>query len=964
MRAFLSLRATDSSAGVVVAPARRDSAGRALIATLLLCVGYYAGGTIGMGLRLVPGGPCEIWLPQGILLAALLTAPVRRWWLYGLALLPTHMLLTAVLNPQVPASMMYVQFAGQIVQAVVAAALLRPILGTPPRLEGLRRMGAFIFGGTFLVPCVVQAIVVGAYLAGGFVHEFWAPWQQRVLARMAGGVIVAAPILYFAANGLTAIRRQPRRVTELALLTACLTVAMRMLFAWEPGHAPHQWLVIVPLPFLLWSAVRFGPGALGLHLLGVVLVALLCTKAGRGAFATGSVAQNIVALQGFFLFISIPLMLLAALVWQHARAAASLRRSKEQYRSVVEDQADLICRFLADGTYTFVNAAYCRTFQRSSEELIGQKLWQFIPAHERPTSEAFLTAITPDNPVASIEHEVAAPGGEARWMEWTDRGFFDERGRVVEFQAVGHDITDRKRAEEVIRQSEEQVRHFVQHVPAAVAMFDRDMRYLIYSPRWLTDYKLGARDLVGRSYYEVFPEIPERWKEVHRRCLKGSVAVYDDDSFVRIDGSTEWLRWEVRPWRNTRNEIGGIIMFTEVITERKRAEEEHRRLVAQARVAEALREVDRRKDEFLAMLSHELRNPLAPIAMAIEIMRLREPADDSIVWARDVIGRQTAQLTRLVDDLLDVSRITLGKITLNRSALDLRQIVAQAVEAAHPLLTERHHHLAIDVSTEALPIWGDGARLTQIIANLLNNAAKFTADGGHIALAARREGARIVLSVKDDGVGIPTDMRERVFDLFTQIERRRAQRKQEGLGIGLALVKRLVEMHDGDVEAHSEGPGCGSELVVRLPIAAADRPIAGGAAHGGPDAAGVSRAERILVVDDNVDAAESLSRLLRMQAHEVRVAYDGLAALAAARDMNPDIVLLDIGLPEMDGLEVAKNLRAVGDGPRPLLVAMTGFGQAEDRARTAAAGFDHHLTKPVDPKLLQSLMRTARGARA
>ena len=208
-------------------------------------------------------------------------------------------------------------------------------------------------------------------------------------------------------------------------------------------------------------------------------------------------------------------------------------------------------------------------------------------------------------------------------MEWTDRGFFDERGRVVEFQAVGHDITDRKRAEEVIKQSEEQVRHFVRHVPAAVAMFDRDMRYLIYSPRWLIDYKLGDQDLVGRSHYEVFPEIPERWKEVHRRCLAGAVEVNDDDSFVRTDGSTDWLRWEVRPWRNARNEIGGIIMFTEVITERKRAEEEHRRLVAQARVAEALREVDRRKDEFLAMLAHELRNPLAPIAMAIEIMRLQ-----------------------------------------------------------------------------------------------------------------------------------------------------------------------------------------------------------------------------------------------------------------------------------------------------------------------------------------------------
>jgi PAS domain S-box-containing protein len=963
MRGLLSLQATDAPAGDAVAPARGHPTRRALIATLLVCGGYYAGGALGMELRLVPGGPTEIWLPQGILLAALLMAPARRWWLYAAALLPTHAQLTAVLSPQVPASMMFVQFAGQFVQAALAAALLRHILGNPPRLDSLRRMGAFIFGGTFLVPLVVQAVVVGIYVASGFVHDFWAPWQQRVLARMAGAVIVAAPILSFAATGLVGIRRRPRWVAELVLLTACLSVALPLFFAWRPGHPPHQWLVIVPLPFLLWSAVRFGPGALGLHLLLVVLVALFGTRTGRGPFATGSVAQIIIALQGFFLFISIPLMLLAALVWENAQAAASLRRSREQYRSVVEDQTDLICRFLADGTYTFVNAAYGRYFQRPAEEMIGQKLWQFLPAYPRPISEAFLATITPENPVASIEHEVAGAGGEARWMEWTARGFFDERRRVVEFQAVGHDITDRKHVEEVITQSEEQVRYFVRHVPAAVAMFDRDMRYLFYSPRWLTDYKLGDQDLVGRSHYDVFPETPERWKEVHRRCLAGAVEVHDDDSFVRIDGSTDWLRWDVRPWRNARNEIGGIIMFTEVITERKRAEEEHRQLVAQARVAEALREVDRRKDEFLAMLAHELRNPLAPITMALEIMRLQEPGDDSIVWARDVIARQTAQLTRLVDDLLDVSRITLGKITLNRSALDLGPIVAQAVEAVQPLFTARHHRLVIDVPAEPLPIWGDGARLTQIISNLLNNAARFTGDGGHIALAARREGARLVLSVKDDGIGIPPDMRERVFDMFAQIEWP-GQRKQEGLGIGLALVKRLVEMHDGDIEALSAGAGRGSELVVRLPLAEDDRPIANGAAPAAPDAARGARPERILVVDDNVDAAESLSRVLRLSAHEVRVVHDGLAALAAAREMNPDVVLLDIGLPELDGLEVARSLRRRADGPRPLLVAITGFGQAEDRARTAAAGFDHHLTKPVDPKQLQTLMQTARGERA
>jgi CheY-like chemotaxis protein len=362
------------------------------------------------------------------------------------------------------------------------------------------------------------------------------------------------------------------------------------------------------------------------------------------------------------------------------------------------------------------------------------------------------------------------------------------------------------------------------------------------------------------------------------------------------------------------------------------------------------------------MLSHELRNPLAPITMAIEVMRLREPADDSIVWARDIIARQTAQLTRLVDDLLDVSRITLGKITLNRSALDLRPIVTQAVEAVQPLFTARRHQLAIDLATEPLPVVGDGARLTQIISNLLNNAARFTAEGGHIVLSARREGTRAVLSVKDDGIGIPPDMRERVFEMFTQLSSP-GQRKQDGLGIGLALVKRLVAMHEGEIEARSEGAGRGSEMVVRLPIDVDQRALEDRAGPGLSEAARTSRPERILVVDDNVDAAETLSRLLQLSAHEVRVAHDGLAGLAAAREMKPDVVLLDIGLPKLDGLEVARSLRACVEGPRPLLVAITGFGQTEDRARTAAAGFDHHLTKPVDPKLLQKLMQTAREAR-
>jgi len=672
----------------------------------------------------------------------------------------------------------------------------------------------------------------------------------------------------------------------------------------------------------------------------------------------------VLALQGFFFAISIPLMLLAALVRQYARATASLRQSQAQYRSIVEDQSELICRYRADGVYTFVNGAYCRYFQRSADQLIGQTLWQFIPAQEQAQAWASLATITPQRPVAVMEYHLITDGGDVRWQQWTNRGFFDERGHIIEYQAVGRDITDNKRGEEAIRQSDKQLRTFVLHSPAAVAMFDRDMKYIICSRRWMIDYKLGYQDVIGRSHYEVFPEVPEHWRQIHRRCLAGAIETNDDDSLLRADGSTDWLRWEVRPWHDVRGEIGGIMMFTEVITERKRAEEEHRQLVAQKHVAEVLQEVDRRKDEFLAMLAHELRNPLAPIVLAAEIIRMAEPTDDSINWARDVIARQAAQLTRLVDDLLDVSRITLGKIKLNMAALDLGPIIAQAIEATQTLFTSRRHSLMLDMPDKLLRIRGDSARLTQIISNLLNNAAKFTGEGGQVTLRVRQSASRVVLSVADNGDGIPAPMLERVFDLFTQLEgaRDRSDRAQDGLGIGLALVKRLVEMHDGEIEARSEGPGRGSEFIVRLPMVAEqtthDATTAAASAATPPPE---PRRERVLVVDDNIDAAETLSRMLRLQAHEVLMAHDGVAALAAASQMNPDVVLLDIGLPQLDGLEVARRLRERAEGPRPLLVAMTGFGQDEDRARTAAAGFDHHLTKPVDVQLLNTLIQTARS---
>jgi len=377
------------------------------------------------------------------------------------------------------------------------------------------------------------------------------------------------------------------------------------------------------------------------------------------------------------------------------------------------------------------------------------------------------------------------------------------------------------------------------------------------------------------------------------------------------------------------------------------------------RLIDQLRQADRRKDEFLAVLAHELRNPLAPVRNAVEVMRLRDVDDPGLGRARDIIDRQVQQMTRLVDDLLDVSRITRGKVELQKESVDLAAVVARAVEISRPLIDARRHELAVTLPPEPVRLEADAARLAQVVANLLNNAAKYTEERGHIWLTVEREGPEAVVRVRDTGVGIPAEMLAQVFDLFTQVTHS-LDRSQGGLGIGLTLVRSLVEMHGGGVRAHSGGPGQGSEFVVRLPLLAGRR-----AAGSGPGAGGrpiESSARRILVVDDNGDAADSLAMLLRLMGNDVRTAPDGPAALEAARAYRPDVVLLDLGLPGMSGYEVCRRLREGHFANGPLVVALTGYGQDEDRRRTREAGFDRHLVKPVNPDELRGVLAEGPGS--
>lgn len=426
---------------------------------------------------------------------------------------------------------------------------------------------------------------------------------------------------------------------------------------------------------------------------------------------------------------------------------------------------------------------------------------------------------------------------------------------------------------------------------------------------------------------------------LERCCAEDVLDVCRNHQFALARRAGEWELLESSPLRIAKDEL-----------RRLNEELEHR---VQDRTAE-LQGALRARDEFMAMLAHELRNPLAPIRNAAQVLRLLTPPDAHLSWARDVIDRQVLHLSRMVDDLLDVSRVTRGRVELQKQEVELATLLAQAVETSRPLIDERRHTLHLALPQEPVHLDADVTRLSQVMSNLLNNAAKYMEPGGRIWLSAEVQGTEALLRVRDEGVGIPAEMLSRIFDPFMQVDRS-LDRSEGGLGIGLALVRSLVEMHGGSVEASSDGPGHGSEFTVRLPVlraGEAPEPRAESSPKEGPAPAG----RRILVVDDNLDGAESLSMLLELAGHEVHLAHDGEEALARFETVRPEVVLLDIGLPKLDGFEVARRLRGDGKNRDILLIALTGYGKEGDRALSREAGFDHHLVKPVEPSTLMDLL--------
>ncbi|MDN4057206.1 PAS domain-containing protein [Massilia sp. YIM B02769] len=510
--------------------------------------------------------------------------------------------------------------------------------------------------------------------------------------------------------------------------------------------------------------------------------------------------------------------------------------------------------------------------------------------------------------------------------------------------ALAEDMVDRTwfaldslRAQAALRAERDQSRQIFDNMAEGFALLDADWTILQVNETGTRLIRRTHAELLGRKLWDAMPHLAGGPVEaLYRRVQAGGQPEYLEHRQILPDGAGAWIESRAYPLPEQR-----LAVFFRDIGKRKEAEDK-------------LREADRRKDEFLAMLAHELRNPLAPIGAAAHLLRLGRLDEERVRHTSQILGRQVDHMTHLIDDLLDVSRVTRGLVELDMAPVDIRHVVADAIEQVAPLMQKRRHHLHSHIPPDTTVVLGDRQRLVQVLANILNNAAKYTDEGGSISLTSEVRADHVVIEVSDNGIGMTPELAARAFDLFAQAERT-SDRAAGGLGLGLALVKSLVELHGGSVTAASAGLGQGSRFSVCLPrMAAAPASEAAGAGDGA--AAPAKAALRVLVVDDNADAAAMLAMVLQAYGHQVAVEHGSLAALARARSERPDVCILDIGLPDIDGNELARRLRALPETAHAVLIAVTGYGHDSDRRKSLAAGFDHHLVKPADAAQLAAIL--------
>ncbi|HEY2748565.1 MAG TPA: ATP-binding protein [Polyangia bacterium] len=633
----------------------------------------------------------------------------------------------------------------------------------------------------------------------------------------------------------------------------------------------------------------------------------------------------------------------------------TLKGADHLYRQLVETMNEGALMLAPDASVVYCNARIATLLKMPLERMIGVPLRRFIPPRWQHAVDALLRVV--DGGTAKTEAELVDTDGEHIPVYLSATASWEQDQKLV--CVIATDLSEQKRSQEIIA-AERFAASIIDQAAEGILVCDLDRRVIRASQ---AAHLLAGGNVLLQPLEKVFPltvsDDVGGLIGVLELALRGERISGVEATLARPGEGSIDLLLSIGPVLGGSGEPLGCVLSFVDITASKRATEERLRLLEREQAARAEAEdASRAKDEFLAMLGHELRNPLAPILTALQLMRLK--GEPSFAREREVIERQVKHVVRLVDDLLDVSRITQGKVDLDRRPVELASAVVRAIEYASPLIEQRNHILSVDVAPRGLLVLADDTRLTQVVANLLTNAAKYTDPNGRIHVAGFKEDDEIVLRVSDNGVGISAEILPNLFDTFVQ-GRRTLDRSEGGLGLGLAIVRSLVSRHDGKVAVRSDGIGRGSEFEVRLPAL----PIESVDAHPPSPLPAVellaspAHAKRVLIVDDNSDAADLMAESLGALGHLTRVAYDAPSALQVAEEFKPDVAFLDIGLPVMDGYELARRIRRSEEAvPNVRLVALTGYGQETDRKLSAAAGFDEHLVKPIDLGRLHSVIQS------
>jgi PAS domain S-box-containing protein len=624
----------------------------------------------------------------------------------------------------------------------------------------------------------------------------------------------------------------------------------------------------------------------------------------------------------------------ATVVLQRQLAERALKHSESQFLNFADTAPSMLwvtepngsCSFLSRGWYAFTG--------QGREAGLGLGWTAMIHPDDRAGARQAFVEANARREAFSLEHRIRHIDGGYRWVIDAGRPRFSNEGDFLGFVGSVLDIDDRKQTEQMLFEARETLAAVFEALPVGVAVVDQE----------------GKVVLSNKEMQQYLPTAPLPLRG--ERVVPGIEALY-----ARDDGSEIWTQVAAVPLAASDGTPNGQVSVVMNIDAFKRTEAALRLAEANQRsLFDEVAKSNRNLSEFLAVLAHELRNPLAPILTGLEIMRMRADSAETVGNVRGIIERQVRQLSHLINDLLDIARVTNGKVDIRKAPVDLKSIVSNAVETSLPLIEKGHHALSLKLHEAPLPVNADAARIAQVVGNLLANAAKYTPHGGTIELSVEKDGDAAVIAVTDSGIGIPAESLESVFDMFSQVGRN-MDHAQGGLGIGLSLVRQLVALHEGTVRAISAGPGQGSTFVVRLPLDLAGSAAQPGAASA--DAASRPAASlRVLVADDNVDAATTLAALLEMHGHELRIAHDGPQALALAGQFRPQLVFLDIGMPGMTGYEVAHRLRDNQALAPCTIVAVSGWGAKDDLARAKAAGFDMHFTKPVAPAHLSDFLNS------